>query len=206
MGYKIELIEKEQLEVKSWSGGTTTELAIYPRSALYSERNFEWRLSSAKVEAEESVFTSLPNINRKLMVIEGELILEHEGHHRCILKSFDQDSFSGNWVTKSYGRVTDFNLMTSVNCYGELEAIRLEKGGSEKIIFKNLEKEFSQSTYAIYCVSGKMKLSISSNEIFYLKEGDIILISSKKNFSNKDFVMNNEEFTESKLIIAYIKY
>ncbi|SDK12142.1 HutD family protein [Natronincola ferrireducens] len=104
MTYEIELIKKHQLQTNRWSGGTTTQLAIYPKDAIYSnEGNFTWRLSSARVEVEESVFTPLPNIQRVLMIIEGELLLQHQGHHKSILKPFDQDRFSGSWTTKSVG-------------------------------------------------------------------------------------------------------
>ena len=30
----------------AWSGGTTTQLAIAPKGALYAERSFLWRVSS----------------------------------------------------------------------------------------------------------------------------------------------------------------
>lgn len=62
MKCEIKVITKEQQKTSTWSGGTTTQLAIYPEDADYGKRNFTWRLSSATVEAEESVFTSLPGI------------------------------------------------------------------------------------------------------------------------------------------------
>ena len=34
-----------------WSGGLTTQLGIAPASAVYADRDFLWRLSSATVEA-----------------------------------------------------------------------------------------------------------------------------------------------------------
>lgn len=205
MSYEIELIRKDQLEVSKWSGGTTTQLAIFPKDAIYSERNFKWRLSSAKVEVEESVFTSLPNINRIIMIIEGELILEHEGHHRSILKSFNQDHFSGSWKTKSFGKVIDFNLMMNEGCEGELEAIHLEKEQSNMISFDN-KKEFSQNVQAIYCVNGQIKIKISDDDMITLYEGDIVLITPKDDFSDLDFKVYNEKNRKADLIIASISY
>ena len=105
MSYNIEIIRKNQLKTSEWSGGTTTELYIYPKDSLYGNRNFKWRLSSAKVEAEQSTFTSLQGISRIIMVIEGELLLKHEGHHNAVLKAFEQDRFSGEWTTTSFGKV-----------------------------------------------------------------------------------------------------
>ena len=39
-----------------WSGGATTQLAIAPKGAVYADRDFLWRLSSATVELDESDF------------------------------------------------------------------------------------------------------------------------------------------------------
>ena len=56
----------------TWSGGTTTQLAIAPEGAVYADRDFLWRLSSAKVELEHSDFTPLPDYNRLISVLHGE--------------------------------------------------------------------------------------------------------------------------------------
>ena len=37
-----------------WSGGLTTQLGIAPAGAVYADRDFLWRLSSATVEDAES--------------------------------------------------------------------------------------------------------------------------------------------------------
>ena len=134
MSYNIEIIRENQHKTSKWSGGTTTELYIYPEDSLYGQRNFKWRLSSAKVEVEKSTFTSLPGISRHIMVIEGELFLEHEGHHNATLKAFEQDSFSGEWTTTSFGKVTDFNLMLAKGYKGKLEAISFNSGEFKDIL------------------------------------------------------------------------
>ncbi|WP_432665768.1 HutD family protein [Wukongibacter baidiensis] len=206
MAYEIELIKKNQLKTNNWSGGTTTQLAIHPKDAIYSERNFKWRLSSAKVDVDESDFTSLPGIDRIIMIIEGQLKLEHEGHHKSVLNPFDQDSFSGSWKTKSYGRVIDFNLMTSEDCDGSLEAIHLLKGKTKKITFDKEIDKFLKETQAIYCVDGQTRVDIANNESFRLNKGDIILITSEHNFNHRDFKVHNDGDTQSKLIKATIRY
>jgi environmental stress-induced protein Ves len=40
------------------------------------------------------------------------MTLTHEGHYSRELGAFEQDSFQGDWTTRSRGRVTDFNVMT----------------------------------------------------------------------------------------------
>lgn len=108
---RYRIVRKEQLTVARWSGGTTTQLAIWPLEGDYAQRRFTWRVSSARVEDEESTFTSLSGVERCLMILEGTLWLEHEGHYETVLHPFEQDNFSGGWTTRSRGRVTDFNLM-----------------------------------------------------------------------------------------------
>ncbi len=204
VSYTIELIRKEQLQVSNWSGGTTTQLAIFPKSAKYSERNFKWRLSSAIVEVEESVFTSLPNMNRIIMIIEGELILNHEGHHRSVLKSFEQDYFSGNWRTKSFGKVTDYNLMMNEDCEGQLESIHLESE-QYKIVSFDYNKEYTQNLQAVYCVNGQVRIEISTADIIILYEGDIILVTKDDN-SELNLKIYNENEDKADLIRTTIRY
>lgn len=108
-----------------WAGGTTTELFIYPKEATYPERNFDFRLSTATVEIETSVFTPLPEINRTLMVLEGEMKLTHTDQHEITLKPFETDDFNGGWETKSLGKCVDLNLMCRGKTSGKLTHIEL---------------------------------------------------------------------------------
>ena len=206
MAYKIELIRKEQLQTQSWSGGTTTQLAIYPKDAMYSERNFIWRLSSAKVEVDQSEFTSLPNINRIIMVIEGELTLDHEGHHKSTLKPFDQDHFEGSWITRSSGKVRDFNLMMGEGCEGRVESMHLIKGQLSTISLSNKKDEdrkISEMVQGIYCVKGKVKMLVSDEKKITLHEGDMALLSSK-DFGDRVLEIYNEE-EKADLISVWIR-
>ena len=56
---------RAQYITTAWSGGTTTQLAIAPEGAVYADRKFLWRLSSAQVELEHSDFTPLPDYDRE---------------------------------------------------------------------------------------------------------------------------------------------
>lgn len=116
---KYKIYRKNDLPTTEWSGGTTTQLAIYPVDAVYADRNFTWRVSSAVIDAEESEFTPLSGISRIIMPIDGILRLEHKGVRSVVLKPFEQDRFEGGWSTVSYGKVTDFNLMMN-GCEGYL--------------------------------------------------------------------------------------
>ena len=94
-----------------WSGGTTTQLAIAPRGAVYADRSFLWRVSSASVELDESDFTALPDYDRVISTLRGDMTLTHNGGAPLTLHPYDIHTFSGGDDTHSRGRCTDFNLM-----------------------------------------------------------------------------------------------
>ncbi len=121
------ILTTENFKTSNWSGGTTTEFFIYPPKSSYLQRNFSFRLSSAKVEIEKSDFTPLPGISRKLMVLQGEILLVHENHYSKLLHKSEQDEFEGGWKTSSIGKCTDFNLMTRGKTTGNLNAILIQK-------------------------------------------------------------------------------
>lgn len=94
-----------------WSGGTTTQLAIAPHGAVYADRDFLWRLSSAAVELDESDFTALPDYDRIISTLRGDMTLAHNGGEKLTLHPYEIHTFSGADDTHSWGRCTDFNLM-----------------------------------------------------------------------------------------------
>lgn len=204
MSYAVELVRKQQQATSNWSGGTTTQIAIYPKDAVYSERNFKWRLSSAVVELEESVFTSLPGIHRLIMVLEGEMRLEHEGHHTVLLKPFDQDSFSGDWTTKSFGKVRDFNLMMAAGCTGQLTPFALEDKGSTTV---TVTKPGSHKiTSALYCVDGTLNVLIGDKTSYDLQTGDLLLLSGSDGTKDLSLTLTNSGGSSAHVIKADIKY
>lgn len=178
MSYTIELVRQQEQTTSNWSGGTTTQIAIYPKDAIYSERNFLWRLSTARVEAEESVFTSLPGIWRLIMVLEGTMKLEHAGHHTAKLTAFEQDSFSGDWTTTSFGKVRDFNLMLAPGCVGELTAFHTNMNTPLILQTKSADpNRFTKVSSAFYCVAGNITFSIDNKDSFELFAGDLLLLT-----------------------------
>lgn len=205
MSYEVELVHKNAQATTNWSGGTTTQIAIYPRDAVYSERNFKWRLSSARVDSEESVFTSLPGIWRLIMVLEGEMKLEHSGHHSVYLKPFEQDSFSGDWTTKSFGKVRDFNLMLAAGCVGELTAIQASANTRLTLGTQKADpNHFSQITSAFYCVDGSAKITIGAADTHELQEGDLLLINTQADSAEVSMTLSSLSLCH--IIRADIKY
>jgi uncharacterized protein len=174
METNIGVVKKSQYRTSQWSGGTTTELFIYPGDSSYSERSFKWRISSAEVEASESIFTRLPGITRHIMVTDGRIILEHENRYKKALDPFQQDSFMGDWKTISCGKATDFNLMLTVGLTGSLDACFLEEG---KQIYINLDKvKGKKVTNIFYALNGSLELEIDKQK-FSIEEKDLFHIT-----------------------------
>lgn len=208
MSYNIKVIKKEEYQESRWAGGTTTQLLIYPQNASYNDRNFKWRLSSATVELEESTFTSLPGISRIIMSIEGKLKLEHEGHYNTLLNEFEQDSFSGDWKTKSFGKVRDFNLMMNKECSGKLEYISINKEKSKQIkLYSDMDNDerFSQISEIIYPVNGNIEIFIEGEKININKE-DLLLITKTDKEKIILLNINNKEENEVNIIKSTIYY
>ncbi len=123
----IKIIRQANIQPALWAGGKTTELLIFPENSTYADRNFVFRLSTATVETETSSFTRLEGVKRALMILEGSMKLEHKGQKSKKLQKFEVDNFFGDWESTSYGKVTDFNLMTKGEAHGVLESLKLEK-------------------------------------------------------------------------------
>ena len=107
---KTTILTPQQFTTSEWSGGSTTQLYIFPATATYAARDFELRISTAKVEVAASTFTALPGVQRKLMILEGAITITHEGQYSKHLKPFEVDEFSGDWKTTAVGTCTDFNV------------------------------------------------------------------------------------------------
>lgn len=163
-------LQKDEITTSYWSGGTTTELAIYPENSSYKKRDFGFRISTSTVETERSDFTFLPGISRMIMVLEGEMGLEHQDHHSANLKKFETDQFSGDWHTVSFGKCIDFNLMTRGEVTGSIKGFHADEGN-----FNLPETKQEVNVFGLYLFKGK--LIAGGNEEINLNEGDFILFS-----------------------------
>ena len=170
---KVQKIKAEQQMVSTWSGGTTTQLAIAPENAVYAQRDFLWRISSAVVELPESTFTPLPDYDRILMILEGELVLSHDGGEEYVLKALDQTFFDGASDTYSRGEVTDFNLMMRKNhCTGSVTARVLSQNESWENV---VDTANPPDSLLIYCFNGSLEVTIQQRRL-HLDTGDAVRI------------------------------
>lgn len=166
----MKIIFAEDLKTKEWSGGTTTEIFIYPENASYQAMNFDFRISTATIEIEESTFTQLPGVKRTLMVLEGTIELQHKDQHQTILEKYEKDTFLGDWETKSGGFATDFNLMLkNENLNGFVRHLQISK-----------KKE--------------IELSTQKHGLIFIHKGTIVLNNSETVLTNGDSIyFTNEE-------------
>jgi environmental stress-induced protein Ves len=163
---KTKIIKKNAFKTSLWSGGTTTELYIYPENSVYKNKDFLFRLSSATVELDKSVFTPLEGIQRYIAPIDGSLKLFHEDR-TVELSPYECYAFDGGIETTSKGKVTDFNLMLSKKVSGSLESFFLEK----TVRIEN-SKEYYTLIYA-----PEISLAIDGKENYYLSSGDLGIFS-----------------------------
>lgn len=169
----IKKIEAKSFKSSNWSGGVTNELYIFPETAMYSKRDFNFRLSIATTDVEESTFTSLPNIERFLSILKGSILLEHVGRYSKNLSKYEIERFDGGWTTRAKGKVTDFNLMLK-NCSGNLKF----KENNEVYESTLVNKKF----LAIYCIEGSLEVNgkiLNENELLVAENEDLIFSSKK---------------------------
>ena len=117
------LTRKSDLAVSNWSGGSTTQLFLYPGGASYAARDFQVRVSSATVDQTPSAFTSLPGYHRVLMPLSAPLKLAFENHGAADLRPFESVEFNGGWNTTSHGICTDIGIMLTAPWRGSLTAV-----------------------------------------------------------------------------------
>ena len=170
---RITEMKKEDMPVSHWSGGTTTEIMIFPRGAVYANRDFVFRISTATVELESSDFTSLPDYDRIIASIEGEMELTHGdgGEKTQILPCETVYSFDGGAATHCEGSARDLNLMLRKGeAEGELrflqsgERVVLKLDANEFALFYSLENgnarfaEADEEDYLVFASEGRAAL------------------------------------------------
>lgn len=165
---QISILNPTDFKTSTWAGGTTTQLYISPLDSNYLERSFDYRISSARIEIEASNFTSLPAVQRKLMILDGEITIKHQNQYSKKLKAFDQDSFDGSWNTSTIGKCTDFNVMTTGNKQSKLFSEHLSKNEKSTISF-----EKNWKTLLIFVLNGECEIekhSVSEESLFVITD------------------------------------
>ena len=202
MKYKVDLLTEENYKPTFWSGGMATELATHPLNSDYASKNFLWRLGVAKIDIPESTFSSLPKVSRKFMVIDGKITLDHENKYKKTLNSFEQDDFMGDWVTKTYGTASVFNLMTRENYNGELLHLNISPSKQLKFNYKtSLNKDLVSICF--YTVCGGFNTTIN-DKVFEAVKNDLIVINCISSDYAHEFMLSNNTSEITDIIVSII--
>jgi len=172
------LIKADETHTSHWGGGSTTELLISPANAKLAERNFHWRISSARVE-QDGPFSDFSGYRRLLLLLEGQgLELDWQQGQDSGKQLMTPDSppwqFDGDMKVNARllgGPVCDFNLICNAGMGGELllhaERHHLQSGA---------EASHGQTTvsgqYGVYLHSGQLSIEGMTPR---LGEGDLLL-------------------------------
>ena len=202
MNYNATLIKQEKYKPTFWSGGMATELITYPLTSDYASRNFLWRLGVAKIDILESTFSNLPNVSRNFMVIEGQITLDHENRYKKVLNTFNQDSFMGDWKTKTYGKASVFNLMTRENFHGEL--IHLYITPKKQVHFK-YETSLNKDLVAIcfYVVNGNFESTLNG-KVLKASPNDLLLLENINPSFSHEFIFSSNSLDITNIIVSII--
>ncbi|MEG2204820.1 MAG: HutD family protein [Oscillospiraceae bacterium] len=164
---RISLLTAADYVVSQWSGGVTTQIAIAPEGAVYADRDFLWRLSSATVDLEESVFTALPDYHRLVSLLHGTLVISHDEGAPTTLAPYDIYAFDGGIGTQGRGRCVDFNLMLRKGaCQGTLRAICVPDAREMPVPAD--PESTDPVTRILYCAEGSGTLSADGQAVALL--------------------------------------
>lgn len=198
MEYK--LLKAENYKVSEWAGGKTTQLAIFPEEGNYLERNFIWRLSSATCEQEESVFSKLPDYDRVLVVLEGKVVLAHDGVRVSRLNPLEQDRFDGGYKTKSFGKIKDYNLMVKKENQGFVDVINLSE--DSRTYDTETYPEYKYVTQGFFCNQGFATVSVNG-ETMMLEENQQIVVNYLNSERVEISVMGDGVLIRSQIFYNY---
>lgn len=166
LGYfkmNVDHFTSSQYHQSTWNGGKTTELFLFPPEADYQRRVFDYRISSATIEEQYSMFTVLPGYNRLLMPLEGSVTLTNS-EQTVRLETFDVGEFDGELSTTSVGKCVDFNLIYKKSMQGEMKRVQAHNS------LYSVEKDCY-----LYCVE-KCTVKIK-NATYFLKQSDSLALT-----------------------------
>ena len=194
------LYKEENFKVSNWAGGKTTEIGIFPEDSKYLDRNFIWRLSSATVDTDESVFSKLPDYDRVLLVLKGDVVLAHDGQRVARLKELEQDRFDGAYNTKSFGKITDYNLIVGKGNQGFLDVINATNV-SESVDTSDYPN-YDFFTQGFFCKDGFATVSFGNN-ILMLKPGEQLIVNFAKTEKVNISIMGDGVLVHSQIFYNY---
>ena len=198
----IKVYKQDDFQVSRWTGGMTKELAIFPETAKYLDRNFIWRLSTATCETEETTFSKLPDYDRVLMVLEGNVVLAHQDVRAVRLGELEQDRFDGAYHTKSFGKITDYNLMVAKGNEGHLDVVKASEESKELNFDYQAEGDFDRFDVTLFCKDGFATVTVGQETVM-LMPGQQLVASCTRCEEVKMSVMGDGTLVRGQIFYNY---
>ncbi|HSN95471.1 MAG TPA: HutD family protein [Anaerolineaceae bacterium] len=118
----MKITRLKDIKAVKWAGGKTWQLFILPADASMEARDFDYRLSTAIIEAEHARFSALPGFERDLVLLTEPIILHIFGRAQSV-ETGKVFHFYGSDVVESEGKTQDLNLIKRAGLPGKLEII-----------------------------------------------------------------------------------
>lgn len=163
----MKLIKKDEFKDSKWSAGVTTEVFIYPETATVSEKNFDFRISTATCLDEVSIYTPYRGFNRYIAPLDNDMKIK-TGNNKFILKPYEVLYFNGDDKTESSGEVRDFNLIYKKGLDAKMYSLNINdfefKADKRAVIFNfdsdlELDGEKFEAFSAVFLEDEKIELS-----------------------------------------------
>lgn len=171
------IVDAYKQKASDWAGGITRELykVHSPNSSQY-----DIRISMAEINDSPSDFTCLPGIQRTLVLLDGNLELEHNGS-REPLKQFGISKFLGDWNTRSHGRARVLNIMSPKN---------IDLMHSTNVLYDHTSSITANVKLdALFIASGTLSIedmSCHTNTLLILNQGD----TYRLHFTDQDSILH----------------
>ena len=175
----ITIISKNDITPSIWDGGKTYEYFISPADSSYSNRDFDFRISSATIEKTPSDFTNFKGYHRFLVMLDNDLSIKRNNidEHYSKHEIFEFDSAD---KIQSFSLGNDFNLMV--------------RNGSKPfdLKVKSLDNTYKNKMIFAFAIQETI-LTINQQEV-KLNENDLLLIDNEQNeaiawFSSQELII-----------------
>ena len=203
---EVKKIRLQDSPVSQWNGGTTTQIAIDPPTAVYADHDFDFRVSTATIEQKESIFTVLADYDRILAPVRGQITLFlPQQSTPVVLNELEFYRFDGAWHTKSRGQATDFNLMTRKGvCTGDARSVMLS-AGQRTTLPPYAPALARRSVVLLWCVEGSVHLTAGNTQMDLTAE-EAVQLDSALPLDLPKLQLQESAGTVAKLLYATIHF
>jgi environmental stress-induced protein Ves len=163
-------LRKENYLESEWAGGTTRQFYIFPEDSSVEKRDFLFRVSSAKINLDQSDFSAFEGYSRLLLTLDHSIQIQHNEKSEKKIRPFEIEAFDGALKTTSKGKCTDFNLIFRPERHGEI-AVHHLKESKEFVFSRQPYEKFA----LLFLQKGRLELegqTIDCGDCLVLEEED----------------------------------